>query len=202
MKQPTSIYGELEGDQHKRLPKRLPKGMRPFKSSTHVVLTYDAVKFILEDRWAETLHKILQKQVFMNEEHFFALLHYNVNITHFPGSHWINEGASHPATQFEPRYKKWQVSKKSRCISGRIRHYICVVGAQTLPELVNTFYGTALYVNKFIWTFQSLSWDCMMTWHHSKVDQELKRGAVSSKFLEMMNADHSPILNIIHNNTR
>ena len=162
---------------HGRFPKEIPFNLKPFKSGTHVGLCRDAVDHIINNNISVTLLDSL-KTFPMAEESVFATLAYNDNnLTKFP----CQKGTQNSSVEFLARFKEWTY-KRSECVTGNVKHAICIVGVKTLPQLVNSFYGRRIAVNKFNWKFQPRAWDCMQVWHHSKVVQEKLTDNVDKKF--------------------
>ena len=61
---------------------------------------------------------------------------------------------------------------ESACTSGRSQNHICLIGVETLPELINHSHGRQMFANKFQWNFQPMAWDCLLAWNYHKVKTE------------------------------
>ena len=170
-----------------RYPEKLPHGMDRYKSSTHVALSRDAVYFIINGDLSKKLQQALKPFNFA-EESFFAILQYNPSSS-MPGGLIIDGNDNRIKRQKSMRYKFWIHSKEEleRCYSRRIVRDICCIGVKTLPELVGSFYGKVLFLNKFPWFFEPMAWDCMNLWHHSKVSLELSTKSVPANFSNLGN---------------
>ena len=170
-----------------RYPEKLPHGMDRYKSSTHVALSRDAVYFIINGDLSKKLQQALKPFNFA-EESFFAILQYNPSSS-MPGGLIIDGNDNRIKRQKSMRYKFWIHSKEEleRCYSRRIVRDICCIGVKTLPELVGSFYGKILFLNKFPWFFEPMAWDCMNLWHHSKVSLELSTKSVPANFSNLGN---------------
>ena len=161
--------------------------MDRYKSSTHVALSRDAVYFIINGDLSKKLQQALKPFNFA-EESFFAILQYNPSSS-MPGGLIIDGNDNRIKRQKSMRYKFWIHSKEEleRCYSRRIVRDICCIGVKTLPELVGSFYGKVLFLNKFPWFFEPMAWDCMNLWHHSKVSLELSTKSVPANFSNLGN---------------
>ncbi|XP_075246734.1 beta-1,3-galactosyl-O-glycosyl-glycoprotein beta-1,6-N-acetylglucosaminyltransferase-like isoform X2 [Convolutriloba macropyga] len=187
-------------DMWKRIPIELPYGMERYKSSTHYAFTYKAIEYIVTSHLSLAVLDFMKK-FRCNDEHYFAVLHYNYNITRLPGSEWVMDPKKSVANQFELRYKNWKFGSNFECKSRRIKREICMIGVKTLPELVNTYYGTALFANKFLWDFQPRAWDCMYAWHYRRQQDEYFTGRVSNSFAIKIEENHDHIIDTIRDHS-
>ena len=156
-----------------RLPQTLPLNMVKTKGSAHFVLTRTAVYYVKNNPLAKNLQESI-RNLKCNEEHFFALLHENYNLTKLPGSEWALVTNHSIAQKYSTRYKIWKRPGSSKQCTSRYKlRNICIAGVKTLPELVtNEHEKVALFVNKFLWDFQPRAWDCINTWHYHKIVTE------------------------------
>ena len=101
----------------RRIPIELPYGMERYKSSTHYAFTYKAIEYIVTSHLSLAVLDFMKK-FRCNDEHFFAVLHYNYNITRLPGSEWAMDPKKSVANQFELRYKEmFPFRHEAFCIS-------------------------------------------------------------------------------------
>ena len=88
------------------------------------------------------------------------------------------------------RFKIWVEDYGRRpnlCPSGKIRHNICIFGVRSLPFFSDKPAGRYLFLNKFLWDFEPMAWDCALSFYYRKVKQEQRSKLTALKnypFLE------------------
>ena len=159
-----------------RYPEQLPYDLKKYKSSSHIVLSHEAVEFVLKSQISKTIFGALHDYN-SPEESFFAVLQFNQK-SNFPGSLPV-ENATRSKNLQRTRFVEWIDKKNSSCVSGKVQRRICILGVKHLSLLTRKAYPNYLAANKFVWGFQPLAWDCMYLWQLKKVEQEYQTQRVS-----------------------
>ncbi|VDP67315.1 unnamed protein product [Echinostoma caproni] len=144
-----------------------------FKGSVYTALRRDMVRFALTSKYArEILHAIRSEtdKRRLQDEIFFPTLAYNPQFN-APGGcpkvHRPNE--SDPRSMFVGRYVEWYTT----CLSKKSRRAVCIMGVKNIPKLTRR---QEFFVNKFIYDFQPLAYDCLEWWLFTKVSHEREFG--------------------------
>uniref|UniRef100_A0A3Q0KC78 Branching Xylosyltransferase n=3 Tax=Schistosoma mansoni TaxID=6183 RepID=A0A3Q0KC78_SCHMA len=164
-----------------RIPSKQPSFVVNWtKGSFHAALRREMVDYILHDKRALEIRKILKEEEHLGkipDELFFSTLAYNPQLQ-APGTcltcHESNE--KDPRATFVARYKIWW---PNYCGSRRIVRSICILGIQHLHNFTQR---TEFFVNKFNNGFHEFAYDCLEYWILKKMRQEHLSGELDRKF--------------------
>ena len=158
-----------------RLPDQLPFNLKKYKGSSHWLLNYKAVEFVIQNTGG--IPHILEKAMahyLSTSESYFQILQFNPQVN-FPGGMSSGTESGLYEDQLADRHKEW-IQNVKKCVSGFVQRGICMLGVKHLPILVSQSFGRKFIANKFPWQFEPIAYDCMQVWHHNKVRREYETG--------------------------
>ena len=178
-----------------RFPEKLPFGLQKFKAEDHMVLTFEAVDFVINSKNVSSpLLRILNPYPHPHES-LFSVLQFNPRrVTGFPGGfEQITRDMLDRNTSV--RHKLWFVP----CASRFNLRGICITGVNDLPIILKDAYQKNIAINNFKWDFQPRAWDCFNLWHYEKMKSEYKTGRTPFDPRVFFNKPYFKFLNLPEN---
>ena len=156
----------------------MPFNLRKYKGSSHWLLNYDAIEFVLQNISGvpHALERALSPYGSTSES-YFQVLQFNPEVN-FPGGMTSGTESGLYVDSHADRHKEWTYNS-GRCVSKFVQRGICMLGVKHLPILVSQSYGRKFIANKFPWQFEPIAYDCMQVWHHNKVRREYETGRMA-----------------------
>ncbi|KAK6187390.1 hypothetical protein SNE40_005431 [Patella caerulea] len=143
---------------------RPPGGISPCKGSLHFTASRQFIDYVLHNKTAQDFLEWC-KLIGTPDETYFTSLNNNKHLK-IPGS-YIGDREKRDRDFFS-RYKIWY--SKTVCGSGYFRHSVCIMGVADLPDLTK---APHLFVNKLLYEFEPLTFDCLEQWYMDQVTSEM-----------------------------
>ncbi|TPP56488.1 N-acetyllactosaminide beta-1 6-N-acetylglucosaminyl-transferase [Fasciola gigantica] len=164
-----------------RVPKKLLSfNVTWFKSSIYTALRRDMVQFIFTNKYATDILALLRTEGHLSklqDEVFFATLNYNPHFNAPGGCAEVHRpNQSDPRSAFVTRYADWSPLS---CMSKRSQRGVCIMGVRNIPKLIRR---PEFFVNKFIYDFEPLAFDCLEWWLFRKIHDEREFGHTAIDF--------------------
>ncbi|VDP67314.1 unnamed protein product [Echinostoma caproni] len=144
-----------------------------FKGSVYTALRRDMVQFALTNKNATEIVNAIRTHGNarrLQDEIFFPTLAYNPQLNAPGGCLEVNRPTeSDPRSMFVGRFAHWY----GPCLSKYARHAVCIMGVRNIPNLIRR---QEFFVNKFIYDFQPLAYDCLEWWLFTKISHEREFG--------------------------
>ncbi|THD27050.1 Glycosyltransferase 14 family member [Fasciola hepatica] len=151
-----------------------------FNGSFYTALRKEMIQFALRNKYATEILTALRREDHrpkFQHELFFSTLNYNSQFN-APGAcaEVHRQTQSDPLSTFVARYAVWLPQP---CLSERSQRNVCIMGVRNIPTLTNRY---EFFVNKFIYDFQPLAYDCLEWWLFRKIQYERNSGHTASSF--------------------
>lgn len=138
------------------------------------------VQFALTNEYATEILKLLRTEANLQklqDEVFFTTLNYNPQLKAPGGCPDVHRpDHSDPRSAFVGRYAEWF---RNPCLSNRSQRGLCMMGVRHIPLLTKRF---EFFVNKFIYDFEPVGYDCLEWWLFRKVLDERESGHTANEF--------------------
>ncbi|KAA0185490.1 Beta-1 3-galactosyl-O-glycosyl-glycoprotein beta-1 6-N-acetylglucosaminyltransferase [Fasciolopsis buskii] len=111
------------------------------------------------------------------DEMYFSTINYNPHLKGPGGCLEIHRpNQSDLRSAFVARYVDWS---PATCLSRRSQRSVCIMGVRDIPLLTKRF---EFFVNKFVFDFEPLAYDCLEWWLFRKVRDEREFGHTANEF--------------------
>ncbi|VDP78993.1 unnamed protein product [Echinostoma caproni] len=132
------------------------------------IIEFDDYKFVTERAPKERPALNVSKLIRLQDELFFTTLSANAHFNAPGGCPNHRSNDSDPRALFIARYVEWYPKECER-----IQRFLCITGVKHIPKLISR---PEFFVNKFIYDFQPLAYDCLEWWLLRKIKHEGESG--------------------------